>query len=146
MTFTEEQIYIIESIVTKRIKEHDISRSFVRRELMTKLNSLKEGEDENVKRYVYAVKSKISYDTTNDELNYMINRLRDVIKSYKLLGKQMELEKKYALLLKCEATELKGKIDLNWEASSDDEIIENINTLKKLIIDFPTKKRWWFFW
>ena len=36
MTFTEEQIYIIESIVTKRIKEHDISRSFVRRELMTK--------------------------------------------------------------------------------------------------------------
>jgi hypothetical protein len=146
MTFTEEQIYIIESIVTKRIKEHDISRSFVRRELMTKLNSLKEGEDENVKRYVYAVKSKISYDTTNDELNYMINRLRDVIKSYKLLGKQMELEKKYALLLKCEATELKGKIDLNWEASSDDEIIENINTLKKLIIDFPTKKRWWLLW
>jgi len=143
MSFTKEQLSVIETMINERIRAHDISRSYIRRELMTKLNSLKEGEDENVPRYVYAVKTKISYDTTNDELNYMINRLRDVIKSYKLLGKQMELEKKYSLLLKCEVYELKGKIDLNWEASSDDEIRDNINTLKKLILDFPTRKRWW---
>ena len=146
MTFTEEQIYIIESIVTKRIKEHDISRSLIRKELMEKLNSLKEGEDENIQKYVLAVKTKISYDTANEELKIMIDGLRDIIKTYNLLSKQIRLEKKYALLLKCELDDLKGKIDLNWNASNDEEIIDNINTLKKLILEFPAKKRWWRLW
>ena len=146
MTFTEEQIYIIETIVNNRIKEHDRSRAITRKDLMVKLNSLKEGEDENVAKYVLAVKTKISYDTTNEELKVMIDVLRDIIRSYKLLGKQMSLEKKYALLLRCEVDDLKGKIDLNWNASSDDEIKDNINILKKLIIDFPLKKSWWRLW
>lgn len=146
MTFTEEQIYIIESIVNNRIKEHERTRSITRKDLMIKLNSLKEGEDENVKKYVLAVKSKISYDTTNEELKVMIDGLRDIIKSYKLVGKQMSLEKKYSILLRCEVHELKDKIDLNWNSSSDDEIKENINTLKKLILDFPLKKSWWRLW
>jgi hypothetical protein len=76
----------------------------------------------------------------------MIEGLRDIIITYKLLNKQMILEKKYALLLRCEVDDLKGKIDINWNASSDDEIKENINTLKKLIIDFPLKKSWWRLW
>jgi hypothetical protein len=146
MTFTEEQIYIIETIVNNRIKEHDKTRAITRKDLMVKLNSLKEGEDENVAKYILAVKNKISYDTTNEELKLMIDGLRDIIRSYKLLGKQMSLEKKYALLLRCEVDDLKGKIDINWNASSDDEIKENINTLKKLIIDFPLKKSWWRLW
>ena len=146
MTFTEEQIYIIETIVNNRIKEHDKTRAVTRKDLMVKLNSLKEGEDENVAKYILAVKNKISYDTTNEELKLMIDGLRDIIRSYKLLGKQMSLEKKYALLLRCEVDDLKGKIDINWNASSDDEIKENINTLKKLIIDFPLKKSWWRLW
>ena len=146
MTFTEEQIYIIETIVNNRIKEHDKTRAITRKDLMVKLNSLKEGEDENVAKYVLAVKTKISYDTTNEELKVMIDGLRDIIRSYKLLGKQMSLEKKYALLLRCEVDDLKGKIDLNWNASSDDEIKDNINILKKLILDFPLKKSWWRLW
>ena len=144
MTFTEEQIYIIETIVNNRIKEHDKTRAVTRKDLMVKLNSLKEGEDENVAKYILAVKNNISYDTTNEELKVMIDGLRDIIRSYKLLGKQISLEKKYALLLRCEVDDLKGKIDLNWNASSDDEIKDNINILKKLIIDFPLKKRWWW--
>jgi hypothetical protein len=144
MTFTEEQIYIIETIVNNRIKEHDRTRAIIRKDLMAKLNSLKDGEDENIQKYVLAVKTKISYDTTNEELKLMIDGLRDIIKSYKLLDKQLSLEKKYALLLRCEVDGLKGKIDLNWNASSDDEIKDNINTLKKLILDFPLKKRWWW--
>ena len=146
MTFSEEQLYIIESIVTNRIKEHDISRSLIRKELMGKLNSLKEGEDENIQKYVLAVKTKISYDTANEELKIMIDGLRDIIKTYNLLSKQIRLEKKYALLLKCELDDLKGKVDLNWNASNDEEIIDNINTLKKLILEFPLKKRWWRLW
>ena len=146
MTFTEEQIFIIESIVNNRIKEHDKSRAVTRKELMCKLNSLKEGEDENVGKYVLAVKTKVTYDTTNEELHNMIEGLRDIIRSYKLLNKQMILEKKYALLLRCEVDDLKGKIDINWNASSDDEIKDNINTLKKLILDFPLKKSWWRLW
>jgi hypothetical protein len=146
MTFTEEQIYIIETIVNNRIKEHDKTRAITRKDLMVKLNSLKEGEDENVAKYILAVKNKISYDTTNEELSIMIDGLRDIIKSYKLLGKQTSLEKKYALLLNCDVEELRGKIDLNWNASSDDEIKDNINILKKLIIDFPLKKSWWRLW
>ena len=146
MSFTEEQIIIIETIVNNRIQEHDKTRSLTRKDLMCKLNSLKEGEDENIQKYILAVKSKISYDTTNEELSIMIEGLRDTIRSYKLINKQMILEKKYALLLKCEVCDLRGKIDLNWEASSDDEIKDNINTLKKLIIDFPMKKSWWKLW
>ena len=146
MTFTEEQLFIIESIVNNRIKEHDRARSLTRKELMCKLNSLNEGEDENVGKYVLAVKTKVTYDTTNEELHNMIEGLRDIIRSYKLLNKQMILEKKYALLLRCEVDDLKGKIDINWNASSDDEIKENINTLKKLILDFPLKKSWWRLW
>ena len=146
MTFTEEQIYIIETIVNNRIKEHDKTRAVTRKDLMVKLNSLKEGEDENVAKYILAVKNKISYDTTNEELKVMIDGLRDIIRSYKLLGKQISLEKKYALLLRCEVDDLKGKIDLNWNASSDDEIKDNINILKKLILDFPLKKSWWRLW
>ena len=145
MSFTEEQLFVIESIINNRIKEHDKTRAITRKELMCKLNSLKEGEDENIQKYVLSVKSKISYDTTNEELKNMIDGLRDIIKTYKLLEKQLTLEKKYSLLLRCEVCDLRGKIDLNWEASSDDEIKENINTLKKLIIDFPTKKSWWPF-
>ena len=60
MTFTEEQIFIIESVINNRIKEHDKSRAVIRKDLMTKLNSLKEGEDENVQNYVLAVKTKVS--------------------------------------------------------------------------------------
>lgn len=143
MSFTEEQIFIIESIVNKRIREHDISRSLIRKDLMVKLNSLKEDEDENIQRYVYAVKMKIDYDTTNEELKAMIDGLRDIIKSYKLLSKQLSLERQYASLLRCQEYELRGKIDLNWNYNCDEEIIDNINTLKKLILEFPTKKRWW---
>ena len=146
MSFTEEQLFVIESIINNRIKEHDKTRAITRKELMFKLNSLKEGEDENIQKYVLSVKSKISYDTTNEELKNMIDGLRDIIKTYKLLEKQLTLEKKYSLLLRCEVYDLRGKIDLNWEASSDDEIKDNINTLKKLIIDFPMKKSWWKLW
>jgi hypothetical protein len=146
MSFTEEQIFIIENIVNNRIKENEKHRSITRKDLICKLNSLKESEDENIQKYVLAIKSKISYDTTNEELSIMIEGLRDTIRSYKLINKQMILEKKYALLLKCEVCDLRGKIDLNWEASSDDEIKDNINTLKKLIIDFPMKKNWWKLW
>ncbi len=146
MSFTEEQIYIIETIVNSRIKEHERTRAITRKDLMIKLNSLKEGEDENIQNYILAVKTKISYDTTNEELKIMIDGLRDIIRSYKLLDKQISLEKKYALLLNCEVDDLKGKIDLNWNASSDDEIKNNINTLKKLILDFPLKKSWWKLW
>ena len=89
---------------------------------------------------------KIDYDTTNEELKAMINGLRDIIKSYKLLSKQISLEKKYASLLGCQEYELRCKIDLNWNASNDSELIDNINTLKKLILEFPTKKRWWKLW
>ena len=143
MTFTEEQIFIIQKIINKSIEEHVKNNSIVRRELMEKLNSLKEGEDENIQKYVLAVKTKINYYTTNEELKYLIDGLRDIIKTYKLLGKQIILEKKYALLLKCESTELKDKVDLFWNPTSDDEIKENIAQLKKLIIDFPVKKSWW---
>lgn len=138
MSFTEEQLSIIESIVNKRIIEHDRSRSIIRRELMTKLNSLKEDEDDNIQNYVLAVKTKINYDTTNDDIINMIDDLRDTIRSYKLICKQTTLEEKYASLLKCKVSEL--KLDLNW--SCDDDIKENIATLKKLILEFPTK-RWW---
>jgi hypothetical protein len=144
MTFTEEQIFIIQKIVSKSIEEHIKNNSIIRRELMEKLNSLKEGEDENIQKYVLAVKTKIHYYTTNEELKYMIDNLRDIIKTYKLLGKQIILEKKYALLLKCELSELKDKVDLVWNPTSDDEIKENISQLKKLIIEFQVKKSWWF--
>ena len=38
MSFTEEQIAIIETIISKRILDHDQERSNIRRELMSKLN------------------------------------------------------------------------------------------------------------
>jgi hypothetical protein len=146
MSFTEEQIYIIENIINDRIKAHDISRSLVRKELIHKLNLLIDDNDENIKKYVLAVKLRISYYTTNDELYQMIEVLRDTIKSYKLISKQIFLEKKYASLLNCEIDELKYKIDLFWNAVSDYEIKDNISKLKKLILDFQTKKSWWWIW
>jgi len=146
MSFTEEQLIVIENMINERIKAHDTSRCYIRKELIKRLNSLRDENDENIKKYVLAVKLRVSYDTSNDELYQMIETLRDTIKSYKLICKQLFLEKKYASLIGYDISDLKQKIELNWNASSDYEIKENITKLKKLILEYETRKRWWWIW